>query len=283
MFKKGKSGFEGKKHTLMRRLENSARLSGVKRNFKHSSETIEKIKLARAKQVITEETKRKMSIAHKDKKFSKEHLHNIHLAFKKRYKENPETHPNFNKSLSEITRKKIREGNLGTFEERYGKEKAKEVIRKIKEARAGQIVSEETKLKIKEGVNQPEIIKKIKASRLKQIFPLKDSSIEIKVQELLTKLGIAFKKHIILTKDYPYQVDIFIPSKNLVIECDGDYWHGNKFEDFRELTKKQKEVRIYDYLRSAELEYNGFKVIRLQENLINNLNTNKLQEVISYV
>jgi len=45
----------------------------------------------------------------------------------------------------------------------------------------------------------------------------------------------------------------FIPSMNLVIECDGDYWH--KYPTGNEL----------DHIRTKELLEKGFKVLRLWE------------------
>jgi hypothetical protein len=54
-----------------------------------------------------------------------------------------------------------------------------------------------------------------------------------------------------------HEYDYFIPSKNLIIEFDGDYWHGNKL--FHELTPrmmKQYQVdRAWDE-KAVEAGYN---------------------------
>jgi very-short-patch-repair endonuclease len=53
--------------------------------------------------------------------------------------------------------------------------------------------------------------------------------------------------------EHGYQCDILIPSMNLVIECDGDYWH------------KYPIGRDIDRIRTSELLEKGFKVLRLWE------------------
>lgn len=121
--------------------------------------------------------------------------------------------------------------------------------------------SEETKLKIKE-------------SRAKQVFPIKDSQPEIKLQNFLKQLGIIFlaHKHIKEIK-HGYQCDIFIPSINLVIECDGDYWHGNTNNlRFKILNKSQINTKERDNLRTKELQERGFNVLRLWESEIEKMN-----------
>ena len=59
-----------------------------------------------------------------------------------------------------------------------------------------------------------------------------------------------------------YQCDILIPSMNLVIECDGDYWH------------KYPVGNDIDHIRTKELIEKGFKVLRLWEFEIKNMGLN---------
>ena len=66
--------------------------------------------------------------------------------------------------------------------------------------------------------------------------------------------------------EHGYQCDIFIPSLNMVIECDGIYWH--KYPTGKEI----------DHIRTQELIDNGFKVLRLWEHEINLMNPKELQE-----
>ena len=124
------------------------------------------------------------------------------------------------KPVSEKTRKKISESNRKTHREKWAK------------------IPKEERYKLLENW--------MKAGCSRN----QDTSIEIAVQNELKLLGVEFEKqkHI-----GPYFIDIFIPTKNVVIECDGDYWHG--FED-----RKEK-----DKMRDEWLEEQGLIVIRLPE------------------
>lgn len=99
----------------------------------------------------------------------------------------------------------------------------------------------------------------------KVIAPLDNSSIEIKIQNFLKLLKIEFFTHYYINITQGYECDILIPSMNLIIEGDGDYWHGNleRFGDWRNLTLKQKVQKIRDFERTNQLEEKGFKVLRL--------------------
>ena len=86
---------------------------------------------------------------------------------------------------------------------------------------------------------------------------MKDSSIEVKMQNLLIENNIEFQKHKYMEDiEHGYQCDIFIQSLNLVIECDGDYWHNRPYGN--EL----------DILRSNELREVGYRLLRFWESEI---------------
>ncbi len=55
----------------------------------------------------------------------------------------------------------------------------------------------------------------------------------------------------------PFWIDIAFPSVKLAIECDGDYWHGNK--------RQQSKDRQKDHY----LGRRGWHVLRLSETDIN--------------
>ncbi len=143
--------------------------------------------------------------------------------------------------------------------------------------------------KIKSVVSKPEVIEKKKTAmrmawkdpikkqnylkaRKYQKRPMKDTSIEIKIQNYLKEIKIEFFTHQYINIKNSYQCDILIPSVNLIIECDGDYWHGNsqRFPNkkFPEYIKKRREV---DKLRTKQLIEMGFKVWRLWESEINTI------------
>ena len=116
-------------------------------------------------------------------------------------------------------------------------------------------------------MNRPEHIERMKKFRSTQIFPKKDTSIELKIQNFLKELGITFFTHQYIKEiEHSYQCDILIPSMNLVIETDGDYWH------------KYPIGRDIDKIRTSELIEKGFKVLRLWEHEIKVMDLNKFKE-----
>jgi very-short-patch-repair endonuclease len=113
------------------------------------------------------------------------------------------------------------------------------------------------KSKLKFYKEHPETINKIKEARAKQIFPIKDTGIEIKIQNYLKQLNINFFAHqYIKDIEHGYQCDILIPSKKCIIECDGNYWHNYPLG---------KEI---DIIRNNELREKGYTVLRFWENEI---------------
>ena len=82
------------------------------------------------------------------------------------------------------------------------------------------------------------------------------TSIEKKVYEELKSRGVLFETQKLINKKF--LVDTFIPSLNLIIECDGDYWHG------------LERVQRKDKSENAYLLKCGFSVLRLSELEINN-------------
>lgn len=198
----------------------------------------------------TEETKNKM----KEKATGRKHTEETKLKLKKaRIGRKPSLDKHW--KLSDVTRKKMSEslkGNQRNLDKIFTEEHKK----KIGESQIGKIISEETK-------------KKISIARRKQVFPLKDTKIEIKIQNFLKKLGIEFFTHKYIKIEHGYQCDILIPSMNLVIECDGDYWH------------KYPIGNDIDHIRTKELIEKGFKVLRLWEFEIKPMRINKFKEIIN--
>ncbi len=76
------------------------------------------------------------------------------------------------------------------------------------------------------------------------------SSLEIIVRQLLDALSIPYEP----SKPIGfYVVDIYVPDRNLVIECDGEYWHN--------LPGAKKR----DLQRDLWLQRHGYRVVRLLE------------------
>jgi G:T-mismatch repair DNA endonuclease (very short patch repair protein) len=93
---------------------------------------------------------------------------------------------------------------------------------------------------------------------------------------LTKQLGIEFYTHQYKGIKHDYQTDIFIPSLNLVIECDGDYWHANPLK-FTNPSNRQLKQIDKDKIRTKELKEKGYNVLRLWECDIKQLNLNDFQ------
>lgn len=70
---------------------------------------------------------------------------------------------------------------------------------------------------------------------------------ELKMRELLDKLDV---KYLFQKKISRYIVDFYIPSKNLIIEVDGEYWHN------------YPNGQEKDHTRDRELEMKGYNIKR---------------------
>jgi len=118
---------------------------------------------------------------------------------------------------------------------------------------------------------------KIRAARLKQSFD-KVSSIEHKTKKVLLKLGCQEKQTLNECNkwlDFACQQsiegtcvpDFVFPLQSLVINCDGDYWHGNT-KLFKKLNSMQKERKYKDKTQDKSLEEKGWLVLRFWEHFI---------------
>lgn len=119
-------------------------------------------------------------------------------------------------------------------------------------------------------IKKEEWRRKIKVARARQILPLQDTHIELMLQDELSRRKIPFEKH----KQLHGLPDIFI-EPNICIFADGDYWHANpeihlpdhgiRF-GMKVLTATQiqeKDKKVTDTLVGL-----GYKVFRFWENEI---------------
>ncbi len=93
----------------------------------------------------------------------------------------------------------------------------------------------------------------------------RNTSIELKIKEFLKENNINFTEQYILKNRFIF--DFYIKGTNILIECDGDYWHSLPK---RIKLDKEKDITAIE---------NGFKVIRLKEIEIRN-NFNKCKNNI---
>ena len=196
----------------------------------------------------TKETLKKISEANKGKLVGEKNpMYGIHRVGKDA--------PMYGKHHTIQSREQMGESRSGEKNYLYGKHIPLEIRKKMSEANKGKKRSLETR-------------KKIRNARAKRIFPIKDTSIEVKTQDLLRQLGFDFFTHQYMKIEHGYQCDILIPTLNLVIECDGDYWH--KYPVGNEL----------DHIRTKELLEKGFKVLRLWEKDIKVMDLKGFEDII---
>lgn len=243
-----------KKYTISEETRQKISLSNKGKIL--SDKTKQKISNTLLGHIVTKDTRKKISIAHLGKKLSEETKQKLSKIQKNIIK-------------SQETLNKIAIKNTG-------KKRTPEQKKKMSLAHIGKKQTEETKLKISKNhaksmlnkKHSSNTIIKIKAARLKQPHTW-ESSIEKKIQEFLTEFNIPFKKHKIISDiKHKYQCDIFIPNLNMIIECDGDYWHN--YPNSTEIDK----------IRNTEIKNAGYKLLRLWEKDIRNIDINQFKKIL---
>jgi very-short-patch-repair endonuclease len=196
-------------------------------------------------QIFTEEHKRKLSESHKGIKYVNR------------------------KKISEEDKLKLSEAHKGiknTLGKTWKIDPAKLANRKLKQGNhTGCKHSEETKKRIqltKKAAVTPEYIDHCRAvglkGRLKQLEYNGPTSLEAPVISFLKENNINF---IFQYKvDDRWLCDFYVPSINLIIECDGEYWHN------------LDKVKIKDKVKNAYLKQKGYDLLRILEVDIKNDN-----------
>lgn len=168
------------------------------------------------------------------------------------------------KTLSQSARDKVGAAHKGL-------KKSEETMRKLKASftpERRKQMSEQRKGQPHHPVS-PEGILKIKEHRLHQVFPNKDTKIELKVQDELSSREYAYYKH------YPIvgQPDIAFLDQKIAVFCDGDAVHGFpeqfKPEDKNCFGTPIKEKWARDKFVNEELQKLGWLVLRYWEHEIN--------------
>ena len=152
----------------------------------------------------------------------------------------------------------------------FGKHHTEEVKKKISEAKKGKghKQTEETRKKMSEaqkgrnrdGNHKPkfhieETKQKIRQARLKQKLPTIDTSIELKFRNWLDEKKINYIHPFNLGNRF--QCDFYLPFLNLIVECDGTYWHN------------RPDMKKRDKAKDAYAKKCGFDILRLTEEEIN--------------
>ena len=224
--------------------------SNSHKGIKPSAETIEK----RASQLrgkkrppYSEEWIKNMSESHKGKKQSSEQIEkrvsqlrgsNNHMFGKHHKKETIEINriAHIGKKHSEETKKKMSESHIG---------------KKHPNRKSRIPITEKTRKKLSEyRIAHPNLI-------------FKNTSIELKVETELIKRGIVYQKQVPLCKIAI--VDFYLIDYNIVIQCDGCYWHNCPIHK----SKDNIQTGIRDKNQDLVLKSNGFIIYRFWEHDIN--------------
>ena len=107
----------------------------------------------------------------------------------------------------------------------------------------------------------------------------KDTKIEIVIKDKLENMNINFIKNY---KCDRYIFDFYLSDYNFVIECQGDYWHGNK-EYFKDLNEIQIKNIERDKNKVEYLEKNNIKSLFLWENEIYRFKENLEQIILNKI
>ena len=170
----------------------------------------------------------------------------------------------------------LQQWNKGvSYDQAYGKERAdllKQSIRQNEER--SKKISEFHKGKPKSKEHIEKLKKQLAINRRERLTSGKMSKPERIMQEILDGIGI----------DYTYQYelsgffyDFYIPSKNLLIEVDGDFWHckpGTKHEI--PVMKEQITNTANDKKKTAIVYANGYTLLRFWES---DIHSNRLQVI----
>lgn len=79
---------------------------------------------------------------------------------------------------------------------------------------------------------------------------------------LLREIGIDFINQKLIAKKF--LVDVYIPSKNIVIQWDGNYWHGKNLK-YSQMDHRQQKRNRLDKSQDAYMKKLGIKVLRFWE------------------
>jgi len=93
-----------------------------------------------------------------------------------------------------------------------------------------------------------------------------ETTIEKRVRYALQRSKIKFSQEV---KIGTYRVDFLLPEFNLIVECDGEYWHDRK-----------PGVIKRDQRKTVFLQKQGYEVVRLPEQTIRKTPIIKLQELL---
>lgn len=147
------------------------------------------------------------------------------------------------------------EHNKGKNNPMYGKTHSPEARKKIREANKRQFSNPENREK-----HALLTIKQIKEGRTGKSY----NKLETKMSQLLDLLKIEYEPQFQVKT---YLFDFYLSKYNILIECDGTFWHADprKYPDKNKLSKIQKRNIANDKLKNKVAEDLNFNLIRFWE------------------
>jgi len=110
---------------------------------------------------------------------------------------------------------------------------------------------------------------------------IRTSKLELKFESMFLK---PLRINYIHQYEHKYKFyDFFLPEHGILIEVDGDFWHGNKKTN-KKLSKMQKRNQMNDSKKNRKAELSGYKLLRFWESDIHNrpdIVIRKLKKAIS--
>ena len=162
--------------------------------------------------------------------------------------------------LEQWNKGKIYEGSELEEKRRIAKDPVRRA--KISKALTGKPKSEEHR----------KIMLETLARNRKEILKGNPSKLEFTFADILTGLGIEFV-HQYEVEGFDY--DFYIPEKNILIEVDGDYWHGHP-DKFTELNNMQRKNKGLDALKTKHAATRNFQLLRFWEH---DIKTNRFEVI----
>jgi very-short-patch-repair endonuclease len=167
-------------------------------------------------------------------------------------------------------RNKISKANTGKIHSEQGRLNHRNAVIGDKHPMWGKHHTKESKLKI--GISSKNMWKNPSPQLKNTLKIMHDSQKtrrtkpELKISNILNNMGIYYETQKWI---YPYVVDFFIPSHNLILEADGKYAHGDKRiytpTDIIQGNITAKEKWDYDLKRDNFLREKGYIVLRFWE------------------
>ena len=95
-----------------------------------------------------------------------------------------------------------------------------------------------------------------------------NTTLEVFIKDILKLNNIEYKSNIVGIIEGKQELDIYIPSKNIAIECNGVYWHSDKWKELE-----------YHYNKYTECQKRGIQLISIWEDQVLS-NPEKIKSII---